>query len=270
MDTITNCVLVDGICIKCQSAFSYSKVKKFMRNRVNKVHKKHLWDTCQKCWLRINTGEDTGWVEKNRQAQLIAQNKPEQKLKNAVAVSKSWGTDRKIKASNYLKNRWLNDEGFAKKALMNLSWTDKKDVIKYSERMKWSLGTGGLKGEYNNIGYDSALELSYILYCNDNNIEIKRYDLEPIKYIDEHGKTRLYFPDFIIEDKTIVEIKGFGIYYKLNLQRNILKLAALKEWCNSHQCDYYLLMNTDNILKINYKRARKLHHETKVKKDHQI
>jgi len=241
-----------------------------MKNRITNIENKVLWNTCHKCWLKINTSESKVWIEKNRKAQLIAQNKPEQKIKNSKRVSESWTYERKIKNSKLLKDRWKNDKDFAEKALKNLSWTNKLDVSRFNTLLKSSIGIGGLKGIYNNIRYDSSLELSFILWCFDNSIDVRRYDLDPIRYLDENNISRLYIPDFIITNNIIVEIKGFGIYYQKNFDRNIKKFQALKSWCKSNNFNNRLLLGDDLILKKNYKRARKLHHENKKENAYKI
>lgn len=260
---ISNYRLIDCKCVRCGCNFEYQAVKKFMLNRKKYPYKKNKWNTCQKCWLIIQTSENPEWIEKNKQAQLIAQNKPEQKKKNAEAVSKSWDKERKEKFSKLLKDRWKNDSEFAKNALKNISWTTKKDD-RYLTIMSKSLGSGGLQGVYNNIFYQSALELSYILWCEENNIKIKRYDMDPIEYFDENNIKRLYYPDFIINSDTIVEIKGFGLYYNKNYERNIKKLQALK----SITSKYEIYIDTDKQVKTHYRKARKIHHEIKKQKNH--
>jgi DNA-directed RNA polymerase subunit RPC12/RpoP len=262
-DSISNCKLINGKCCRCGEFFSYTAIKKFMANRKLRQDKKDQWITCQKCWHRIQTAEDKVWLDKNSAAQLIAQNLPEQKRANAAGVSKSWDDSRKKTASDFLKNRWITEEGFAEKAMANINWTQQNDD-RFSEMIQKTLGVGGLKGIYSGLFYDSALELSYIIWCQEKSIPIKRYDLEPIDYIDELGKERKYFPDFIIYDNTIVEIKGRGIYFKLNYERNILKLEAAKKKFDK----YLMIMDQDDCVKQNYNKARKIHHENnKQKKD---
>jgi hypothetical protein len=83
---------------------------------------------------------------------------------------------------------------------------------KISEKAKVSnggyrQGSGrGKKGWYRGFFCDSSYELAYLIYCLDNNIEIKR-NTEKRQYIWE-GKTRNYIPDFIVNGE-LVEIKGF-------------------------------------------------------------
>lgn len=256
---------VSGKCLKCDNFYKYVCVDTFLRNRKNKLEKKELWNTCQKCWLLINTVNDPIWMKKNSDAQLIAQNKPEQKAKNAKAVSKSWTEERKIKNSEYLKKRWSEDEDFAKKAIKNIDWTGTKDG-KFELLLRGSIGIGGLKGVYKNFCYDSALELSFIFWCENNNTKIKRYDLPGIAYLDENGKFREYFPDFIIEENIIVEIKGLGLYYEKNYERNLLKNEILKKWTVENDYSARIIFSNDPVLTKYYKLARKIHYENYPKK----
>lgn len=244
-----------GNCIKCGNKFTYSCVKKFMRNRKNKLHKQKLWESCAKCWLVINTKEDQYWIKKNAEAQKIAQNKPEQLQKNRDGVRNSWDNNRRNKASKILKEKWKNDEAFAQKALYNLENINS---------VKIGFGKGGLKGTYQNIYYDSALELSFILWCKENNIQIKRYNLEPIKYFDENNIERSYHPDFIINTNDIVEIKGSGLWYRKNYNRNIKKIEAAKKAFNS----YIVIFDTDESVRKYYRTARNIHNETYKKEDY--
>ena len=248
---------ISGCCIKCDRQFTYSSVKKFMRNRHNKLGKKHLWQTCPQCWLLINTKEDKNWIKKNSEAQKISQNKPEQLQKNRDGVRKSWNSDRRQRASQILKDKWKNDEAFAKKALNNLQNIN---------NVKIGFGSGGLKGKYSNIYYDSALELSFILWCEYNKIKLKRYDLEPIEYSDEYGSIRKYYPDFIINSNDIVEIKGSGLWYRKNYERNILKFQAAKVFFDS----YTIIFDGDDCVREYYKTARNIHNETYKKENNQI
>jgi hypothetical protein len=260
---------LSGDCQRCGKHFSYSYVIKFMRNRKNKPQKKELWNTCGQCWLLINTVLSEEWMNKNKNAQLIAQNRPEQKKKNAEGVSKSWTKQRKKRASKFLKDRWKNDEEFKKKALYNISWTQFNDA-RYDINIQKSWGTGGLKGRYNNIVYESALELSFVLYCEDHNVKIKRYDLNSIPYLDENQKSRLYIPDFIINNDTIIEIKGYGLYYNKNYNRNICKIHAVKDFVKDKDLKFRLILEHDKIIKEYYKKARKLHHANKEKNNNSI
>jgi hypothetical protein len=255
---ISNYKLINGTCHNCKNIFEYSRVKVFIRNRKNLP--KDIWDYCQKCFFLKKTSLNEVWIEKNRQSQLIAQNKPEQKIKNANAVSKSWTQDRKNQNSLYLKERW-KDDVFAKKALKNLEWTQSGNIIN-SPVFRKSVCVGGHKGQYKEFPYDSSLELSFILYCLENNIKIQRCNFG-INYIDENKKNRMYYPDFIIKDNIIVEIKGYGLYYNKFYERNICKIQALKDFCTHNDYTYSIFFQDHEFVKSNYKKARKLHNENK-------
>ena len=65
----------------------------------------------------------------------------------------------------------------------------------------------GKKGWYKGFFCSSTYELAYVIYCLDHNIPISRcsktYDYT------YRGKSHKYYPDFIINNKEIIEIKGF-------------------------------------------------------------
>lgn len=69
-------------------------------------------------------------------------------------------------------------------------------------------GSGrGKKGYYNGIWCDSTYELAYLIYCQDHQIPIKRYE-GWFNYTDADGVQRRYYPDFEVEG-VIVEVKGY-------------------------------------------------------------
>ena len=62
-------------------------------------------------------------------------------------------------------------------------------------------------GNYKGIHCDSSWELAYLVYCLEHNIKIKRCD--EVRYYKLNKKVCRYFPDFIINDNEIIEIKGY-------------------------------------------------------------
>jgi hypothetical protein len=250
---------VFGKCCRCKRDYEYTAVKKFLSSRIRCETEKHQWNSCQVCWLKIRTSENPDWKLANSNAQKVAQNKPEQLKKNAEAVSKSWTKERKNAASKELKEKW-KDKKFAKKALKNINWTQTNDS-RFRDIMSRSIGSGGLKGCYNGLHYESGLELSFIMWCNDKKIPIRRYDLEAIEYKDENNRIRKYVPDFLINSSTIVEIKGSGLFFRKNFKRNIAKIEAMIRL----ELDYVLFNDKDEQCKSFYRKARKWHHENKIK-----
>lgn len=79
-------------------------------------------------------------------------------------------------------------------------------------------GTGTSKhGCYKGFYCDSTYELVYIIYNIDHDIKFER-NTKYYWYATDDGIYR-YYPDFILEDGTLVEIKGWltdVVYYKIN------------------------------------------------------
>lgn len=60
---------------------------------------------------------------------------------------------------------------------------------------------------YDNTHFDSTWELAFWIYCKDKDIPIEREPCK-IKYLGIDNKPHYYFPDFRINNKTLIEIKA--------------------------------------------------------------
>lgn len=83
-----------------------------------------------------------------------------------------------------------------------------------------------IQGYINNIFYRSSYEKFFIEYCVKNNISIETAETKEfrVRYFDETGKMRWYYPDFYLEDyDMIVEIKPLTMIGVLN---NIEKMDS--------------------------------------------
>ena len=70
------------------------------------------------------------------------------------------------------------------------------------------IGTSrGKSGTYKGYHCDSTYELVWVIYNLDHNIFFERNHKSYSYYIE--GNKHLYYPDFILEDGSLVEIKGF-------------------------------------------------------------
>ena len=69
-------------------------------------------------------------------------------------------------------------------------------------------GGRGKKGWYKGFWCDSSWELAWVIYSLEHNIKFERYH-GFFKY-EFNGKVHKYYPDFLLEDGTIIEIKGFS------------------------------------------------------------
>ena len=69
-------------------------------------------------------------------------------------------------------------------------------------------GSGrGKQGWYKGYWCDSSWELAYVIWCLEHNIKLQR-NKETFEYT-YNNQIRKYYPDFILEDGTYVEIKGY-------------------------------------------------------------
>lgn len=82
-------------------------------------------------------------------------------------------------------------------------------------KMKQNPNTGGIrkgagrgkKGYYKGYICDSTYELAYVIYNLDHNILFKR-NTQNFVYTFENKEYK-YYPDFVLQDGTFIEIKGF-------------------------------------------------------------
>lgn len=131
-----------------------------------------------------------------------------------------------IKLRNY-KDATLNRN--------NIKGTPKhtnESKIKLTKCGGYKKGCGrGKKGWYKGYWCDSTWELAYIIYNINNQIEFKRYD-GSFNYI-YNNKNYKYYPDFILNDNTIIEIKGYETekdLFKYNsIDSNLYTLKILKK-----------------------------------------
>ena len=140
------------------------------------------------------------------------------------------------------KEKWKNPE-YAKKVIQN---SKKKYVTGY----------------YKEIYYDSSYELAFLLKLESErgNLEcIKRVDFY-ISYKDKNNKSSCYYPDFILDSKFLIEVKGKAPW--IDLENLELKNLAGKSWCKENKMRFRLIELED----FGYywlRKALKLHKEIK-------
>jgi hypothetical protein len=71
-----------------------------------------------------------------------------------------------------------------------------------------------------------------------NNYKWSSGDKISIKYVNFDGKQRTYRPDFIIENKTLIEIKPKRL---MKSPENILKKKAAIKYCNKKGLNYKMI-----------------------------
>lgn len=126
---------------------------------------------------------------------------------------KSWNkgltkdTDERIKkGSDTFKNKIKNGEIIPHMLGKKLT---PETILKLKEKCGGiRKGAGrGIKGWYKNYWCDSTWELAFVIYNLDHNIKFKRNNIS-FEYLYEN-KLHKYYPDFILDDGTYIEIKGF-------------------------------------------------------------
>ena len=100
----------------------------------------------------------------------------------------------------------------------------------------------GKNGWYKGYWCDSSWELAYVIYNLDHNIKFKR-NKQGFEYIYEN-KTHKYYPDFILEDGTYIEIKGRRKYINIDNKN--------KEKINQFKYNLILILEKDIKLYLNY------------------
>lgn len=102
-------------------------------------------------------------------------------------------------------------------------------------------GSGnGWSGWYKNWFFRSLKELTYMIYVIERfnlkwkNGEQKKYKID---YVDWKGNNRTYHPDFLLEEKYLVEIKPKKLWNSDTVKR---KQEAAKKWCDENGLTYKL------------------------------
>ena len=187
---------VNFVCKLCQKE-SLSQVRKLAQRSHNLA-----WEPiCNICIMKAVTNTEE-WRKKNSDSQLIAQNKPSQRLRNSLGQLAAHKKDKTLawRKGKAARNRTPEQNQRIRDMFLKRHRERKESDPDYAEKFKPS---GYVSGWINSIPFDSSLELYYILFCLRNNMSIKRASFR-IKM----SRNRIYNPDFLVEEKTVVETKG--------------------------------------------------------------
>lgn len=100
-------------------------------------------------------------------------------------------------------------------------------------------GSGnGWSGWYNSFYFRSLRELSYIVNLDKQNKKWSSAEKIRIPYVNWDGKERTYAPDFLVEDKILVEIKPTKLRETKSVQ---LKKEAAEKYCKDKNLEYLLV-----------------------------
>lgn len=227
-------VIDDIPCSCCGKKFSRNTkiLNNGRKNRIGREWEKMIF--CSITCFNKTVSSFSSWKESNSKAQLIAQNKPEQKKKNSEGV-KRW------RSNPENQKKWINSLSF----LYTEEYREKqrKGTLKrwenpeYREMMEKSLNghfRTACHGIFHSkisgdIYYESSYELLFLFLKDIENKKVERFDLK-INYCYNNRK-RKYYPDFICED-IICEIKSHIIANK-NLEEIKAKEKAANDFVNN-------------------------------------
>jgi phage FluMu protein Com len=234
-------------CIHCSKVHLYLARKLFARY--------HRVQACPKCYSTIYQ-YDQEWRRKNSVAQLVAQNRPETIKKHRENSRLLWvGDHGKIMREAQIRTVSTPEYKANMSRIMSNKWSSDPD---YRDRV---CGKGSYKhsGNYeNNTIYHSKLELAFLLWCDENTKHVIRCDFF-VTYISlKDGLEHKYYPDFIVDKNTIVEVKGQR-WIDVDPLVYRSKIDSLSKWCNANGYSYRVVLDKD--LK-NYSKKATKYHET--------
>lgn len=135
----------------------------------------------------------------------------------------------------------------------------KKEKVKVTKTVKPEVSQ--YRGVYKKVSYDSCLELACLIHCSKLGLKIRQFDLNPIGYFDPtRAKERKYFPDFIIEDFLIIEVKWIGFVFKKKFEQIESKRLALEAFCR-YNPQYTSLFVTNKMIPKEAKEAAREYHK---------
>lgn len=157
-------------------------------------------------------------------------NKISKALKKSKAAKQANRKKRKLCTCKECQKTYF----FEKSKNVSRSLCSKRCKHKYMKKIYAKCGglrrgtSHGKSGWYKGIWCDSSWELAWVIYNLDHNIYFKR-NKTGIPYVYK-GKQHKYYPDFILQDGTYVEIKGFQYpNWKAKQQQCLVPLKILFE-----------------------------------------
>lgn len=224
--------LFKDVCMICNNEWCDEVTR--LNKRIYKVN------VCGKCYVPKYVCKQQQWKDNNSKAQLVAQNKPETLKKNSDSVKKHW-------KENPEKRKQMGEK-------ISKLYND-------SEKYRKAVNTSPYRGfietnKFGKIRFDSCLELSFIIQSdNDNNINnFCRWE-KGIEYTFEN-KIKHYFPDFIINNDKIIEVKSKFLYEKHSEQIKAKQEAVKNQYSEFRYCffDYENCKKKYQITSKNYSR----------------
>lgn len=282
-------IKVERICERCGVDFSCNvKSKCYV-----KLYAKHKF--CRSC-IKKNRWESLSEEEKNKIKATLDKNgksRPFQGKKHTEESKQklSKSNTGKVRSEEYKKHIshymtinnprkggknnyevWIEKYGKEEADKRKVIFVEKQRILNSGSNNKMygkpsPNGSGnGWKGWYKDIFFRSLLELAYLHYLFENNIEFKNGELIRIPYVSYDASDHTYSPDYII-DKVLVEIKPQRLIDNGQLVR--IKKEAAEKWCLENGYEYKLIcvekLPLDLVIKLESDKSIVFTDKTKIK-----
>lgn len=214
-------IITDLVCDVCGKTFSRD-LKKYNSRRRERYENNYPWKDNDFCSSKCATViAKTDYMRSaNSKAQLIAQNRPEQKLKNSLGVKRSRQNPEIYKKWYDSYVSWVNSEksNSARKKISESVKARWQDPIQREKMLNSGKFFTSCHGDFVSkhsgiIRYESSYELIFLFLMDLQNRKVKRFDIG-IDY-EYNNEKRIYFPDFVSDGK-IYEIKSNRFMKKEN------------------------------------------------------
>lgn len=159
--------------------------------------------------------------------------------------------------------KWLSEDEKNREEysrIMKAAWDDPKKYTMLCKRNSKSIEKAILNGNHNPYSnclhgwfsskkfgkkfyYQSSYELDFLEFCerSDKVCSLQKVNFS-IPYKDDCGKEHNYFPDFVVNEKVVVEIKPKTM---LGYNNNREKIEYAKKFCRDRGYKYKLLMEEE-------------------------
>lgn len=203
-----------------------------------KEHKKNFEKgkyrhTCSRHCSSLLSSKNTDIIKKNRKISenskhLSPPNKGKH-LKNGQWIKNEENCEKyRIKKCKQCGTEFLITDKTKRGTIKNYSFCCEKCKHDFFSSLAKSSHMGGYvpnsikkhkHGNYLGIHCDSSWELAFLVYCLEHNIPIKRCEEKRVYLFN--GNKKNYFPDFVINNDQVVEIKGYDdSFSKLKREQN--------------------------------------------------
>lgn len=139
---------------------------------------------------------------------------------------------------------WVEKYGIEEAKKREIAWKAKLSVRNKGKNNSMygkeapSKSGGGVHGWYKDFYFRSLHELKFILTCERFKLKIVSAEKIRVKYLSYTGNERTYSPDYIIDNKYLVEIKPQKLH---NTPLNTLKFESAKKYCSENNFKFKVL-----------------------------